>query len=41
MNTARERFNNELGITIDENDLASYVSEFIDRKELYDLDYED
>lgn len=41
MDTARERFNNELGITIDENDLASCVSEFIDRKELYDLDYED
>lgn len=41
MDTARERFNNELGITIDENDLACYVSEFIDRKELYDLDYDD
>lgn len=41
MDTARERFNNELGITIDENDLAYYVSEFIDGKELYDLDYED
>ena len=39
MDTARERFNNELWITIDEDDLAYYVSQFIDQKELYDLDY--
>lgn len=41
MDTARKRLNNRLWITIDENDLACYVSEFIDSKELYDLDYED
>ena len=39
MDTARERFNKELWITIDEDDLAYYVSQFIDQKELYDLDY--
>jgi len=41
MDEARRRFNEELWITIDEEDLAHYVSEFIDSKELYDISYDD
>jgi len=41
MDEARRRFNEELWITIDEEDLVHYVSEFIDSKELYDISYDD